>query len=278
MAYKLTLIEYNEDVYDGEDTSPDIEYRDYYNDALGGESALAVNEQTEADRIDIKLDQQLSDLHDYLIGISSSSSSSSSFSSESSSSESSSSSSESSSSSSESSSSESSSSESSSSESSSSESSSSFSSSSSSSSSMVPIGVGPGATDRATYVDPGYTIICLGNPANASGVLTSAEIWAASNITGMRIGTFYNSGGNTYVCRDSETIGDVTSGSKQTFEVSINVEVGDYLGAYWETGTMERDLTGEDGYYYVSGEHIDPSDSENYTLSAGRAISIYAES
>ena len=78
MGYKITLIEYDEDIYDGEDATPDIEYRDYYEDALGGDSAAAVNEQTEADRLDIKTNQQLSDLHNYLIGISSSSSSSSS--------------------------------------------------------------------------------------------------------------------------------------------------------------------------------------------------------
>ena len=60
--------------------------------------------------------------------------------------------------------------------------------------------------------------------------------------------------------------------------MNINVQAGDYLGAYWSSGNMERDDSGEDGYYYVLGEHIDPEDSENYTLSSGKAISIYAES
>lgn len=275
MSRKITLIEYDDDIYAGDDMDADIANISSYNSALGGKTAEQSAAEIEAERIDAQVEAQLSGLHDYLIGISSSSSSSSSSSagsvSFSSSSQSSSSSSSSLSSSSLSSSSESYSSQ------SSSSSSSSF-SSSSSSSSVVPITIGPGATDRNGFIDPGYTIICLGNPAAGSGILTSVEIWAFTDISGLRIGTFYNDGGVTFVCRDSESIGNVVSGSKQIFEVSINVQQGDYLGAYWLTGQMERSTEGEDGYYYVSGEYIDPSDSQDYTLTADRAISIYAES
>jgi hypothetical protein len=78
MGYRLTLIEYDQDIYDGDNDLPSIEHRDYNQDALGGESAIAVGKQIEADRLDIKIETQISDLHNYFIGISSSSSSSSS--------------------------------------------------------------------------------------------------------------------------------------------------------------------------------------------------------
>jgi hypothetical protein len=78
MSRKLTLIEYDADIYAGDAAEPDIQDPNYNTSALGGETAAGAAEQTEAERIDAKVAVQLSDLHDYLIGISSSSSSSSS--------------------------------------------------------------------------------------------------------------------------------------------------------------------------------------------------------
>jgi len=139
------------------------------------------------------------------------------------------------------------------------------------------IDAGPGAINRASTAATLHTRIDLNNPANDSGTITSVELWYATNATGVRVGTFYNVGGSNYTCRDSVVIGNVTSGSKQTFNgLSITVVAGDYIGFYDTVGTPERDTSGFSGYVYLTGEHIDPSDSGTYTLNDDDALSIYA--
>ncbi|MBA7592052.1 hypothetical protein ES708_34225 [subsurface metagenome] len=138
------------------------------------------------------------------------------------------------------------------------------------------IDIGAAASDRATSILGGYTTISLDNPANASGTITSVEIWANVNITGMRVGTFYLVSHTTYKCRDSAVIGDVTAGSKQTFPgLSIDVEAGDLIGCYWDDGKIEMDSSGFAGWYEVSGEHIDPGDEAEYSLREYYAQSLY---
>lgn len=86
MTCKLTLIEYDADIYDGDDAEPDIQDTQVHVSPLGGSPAAQSAAQQEDDRIDSLFGIQLEDLHAYLIGISSSSSSSESSSSSSSSS------------------------------------------------------------------------------------------------------------------------------------------------------------------------------------------------
>lgn len=142
------------------------------------------------------------------------------------------------------------------------------------------IDVGPGASDRASQLVGTLTIVDLNNPANATGTITSVEIWMKTSAAGLgfRVGTFYLVSGTTYKCRDSHTIGDVTAGSKQTFSgiSGFDVTTGDFIGCYYGgSGNIEEDSSGYLGVYYASGEYIDPDDSTSYTLLAGDAISIY---
>ncbi|KKM24064.1 hypothetical protein LCGC14_1608900 [marine sediment metagenome] len=138
------------------------------------------------------------------------------------------------------------------------------------------IDIGPEAKGRSSFDEFGWTGICLDNPANATGTLTVLEAWAVTNTTGEISGTFYGSG-TSYTCRDSEAIGAVTAGSKQTFSgLTISVETGDFLGSYRASGRMERDVTGYAGIYNVNAEYIDPDDNYAfYSLRTGDAISIY---
>jgi len=141
------------------------------------------------------------------------------------------------------------------------------------------IDVGSEVINRPQSMPEGYTMIILDNPANLTGTLDTVQVWAASigDVTGFRIGTFYLVSGTTYKCRDSVAIGTVTSGSAQTFSsLSISVEAGDYLGAYWTYGTIERDAVGFGGHLFHSGESIDPDDQATFILLAGDTLSIYA--
>ena len=140
---------------------------------------------------------------------------------------------------------------------------------------MGAIDVGAEAIDRSNAFGYPFTFIGLNNPANDTGIITSIEIWAYADITGLRVGTFYLVSGTTYKCRDSEAIaGTITAGSKVTKTVSIAVVAGDFIGCYYSGGQLDRSLTGYAGVYEVSGEYIDPGDQATYALQSGDAISL----
>ncbi len=141
--------------------------------------------------------------------------------------------------------------------------------------SIVNVDVGSAATNRNYFLGGLTTYIDLANPVNVNGFLTSIEIWAATTITGMRIGAFYLVSGTTYKCRNSVIIGTVTAGSKQTFSVSLPIVIGDFIGCYFDTGSIEASQTGGTGLAYIESEQIDPDDSAVYEEDAGYAISLY---
>ena len=136
------------------------------------------------------------------------------------------------------------------------------------------IDIGAAAEDRVSGHGSGDTVIAMDNPANASGSITQVEIWASANLTGCKVGTFYGAG-ESYTCRDFATIGNVTSGSKQTFSgLSIDVESGDFIGTYYATGIIEAVLIGFSGVYTKVGDQTEAG-TQTYSSAAGRAISLY---
>jgi len=139
----------------------------------------------------------------------------------------------------------------------------------------IDVGVAPVA--RAGHWRAGDTLIVKNNPANASGILHSVKVFAEVNLTGLIIGTFYLTNGNSLKCRDSEAIGAVLAGAERTFtELSIAVEAGDYIGCLFTSGFIYRDTVGEEGlWYYLEGEYIDPGDEAIYEFVAGNTISLY---
>ena len=146
---------------------------------------------------------------------------------------------------------------------------------------MAAIDIGAAATDRTGLISIGNnTSVGKENPANNDGTITAAEVWFASaaGTDDVWVGTFSESS-NVLTCRDSESVGDVVSGSKQTYTgLSIDVLTGDYFGTHRKSGTadvtIERDSYG-DGYWNYSGECIDPSDSQTFVWTAARTISLY---
>jgi len=138
------------------------------------------------------------------------------------------------------------------------------------------IDIGPGATDRVAYQAGGDTGVNIGNPANGSGSLASMELWFNTDGSGVKCGTF--SGADRYfTSRDVEVIGDVTSGSKQTFSgLDCAVGTGDYLGVYWDSGRLERDNLGQDGWYYIDGDQFGQGEVYYPNAYKSGACSIYA--
>ncbi|MBA7591813.1 hypothetical protein ES708_33980 [subsurface metagenome] len=142
----------------------------------------------------------------------------------------------------------------------------------------IPIDIGSEAIDRASQTTAAYTFIDKNNPANASGIITSIEIWGLeTQLRDLIVGTFYTTNGNTLKCRDSEAIGTIPGQSKQTKAVTIAVEEGDYIGVYLPHERVERDTEGFVGIWASkgSGDYTHPGDETDYNFYAGDAFSLY---
>jgi len=122
-----------------------------------------------------------------------------------------------------------------------------------------------------TYVD-------ATGPASGSGTITAGGIWlAASSSSDIWIGTFSNVG-NDLTCRDSESIGDIASGSEIPFAgVDIIVVANDHIGAYCKSGTatIERDISIGDGNWYKAGNCIDADYTGSFSFASGRVQSLH---
>jgi len=141
--------------------------------------------------------------------------------------------------------------------------------------SIYPIDIGSEAIERSSWAHllSGHTRILKENPANNTGRITSVEIWAEINLTGTIIATFNEISPNVFTARDSYAIGNVTAGSKQTFEVNLNVVEGDFIGLYYSSGKMIATISG-DGYWGYDGDQTACS-GLTFELVADRTISLY---
>ena len=137
----------------------------------------------------------------------------------------------------------------------------------------VDIDIGEPAINRGSTAST-YTWVNIGNPANVSGTITSIEIWAQSTISNCEVAIFYVVSGNNLSTRDSEVIGSVIAGSKQTFNVNLDVQAGDCIGACYTAGALERDSSGFAGCWMNTVDNI-PCTNITFTLRAGEAISLY---
>jgi len=138
------------------------------------------------------------------------------------------------------------------------------------------IDVGSEPDDHTGVWDNSDTIITKINPANASGTIDTIRTWFSSSSTTFRVGFFYPTNGNTLKCRDSATIGNVSSGSEQTFSgLSISVETNDYIGCYYSDGYLEYESGVTAGKWYTDGEYIDQNDETTYTSSSYGTLSLY---
>jgi len=98
---------------------------------------------------------------------------------------------------------------------------------------------GSPAIDGDTTSSASLTRLNTINPVSTAGTITVVEIFAALEMTGVKVGTFYGSG-TSWQCRSFASLGTVTAGSKQRFTgLSITAEVGDILGIYYTSGSIE---------------------------------------
>jgi len=124
-----------------------------------------------------------------------------------------------------------------------------------------------------------YTAVDKFTPANATGKITIVEIYAKSNMTGVEVATFYASG-NNLTTRDYETVdngngaGVVLAGSKQTFTVELDVQLGDFIGIHYASGDIFLTIATGAGLWYKAGDNI-PCSSTAFTLLANYKMSLH---
>jgi len=121
----------------------------------------------------------------------------------------------------------------------------------------LPINMGSEAIYRWDGIgnSAGHTRILADNPANNTGKITKIEIWAQplpEIMTGTIIAIFTQISPNVFTARSREIIGDVTAGSKQTFEVNLDVVAGDFIGFYFSTGRMGQ--SADSGFWVIDGD------------------------
>ena len=140
----------------------------------------------------------------------------------------------------------------------------------------APIIMGSAAIDRGSFGDANRTVVDLNNPATGTGFITEISVYAHENITGLRAGTFYLTGGTTYKCRDSAILGNTVGAGVQTFPLlNIYVVSGDVVGFYSTAGTIDRDGAGGSGQLFVGGEFIDAGDETAFFDDPGIINSVY---
>lgn len=136
--------------------------------------------------------------------------------------------------------------------------------------------IGSPAIARPGTTTADYTMILKENPASRSGIITGIEVYAAVSCVALEVGIFYSTGVNQFSTRSNVSIGAVAAGSKKTFEVSLAVEIGDYIGFYEPTGKLERTNDAGEGYWYVQLDAI-PAVDQAFTdgTDLTRTISLY---
>lgn len=138
--------------------------------------------------------------------------------------------------------------------------------------------VGAPAIDRPGILNCAYfTIVSMVNPATEAGVINVVELWLDVNTsTAVYVGIF-SADGSVLTCRDSVNLGAVPAGSKQRYTgLSLNIEIGDYIGIHAKNGSCQIDCTTTGtGYWRFVGECIDPEDSETFSGYGGYTASLY---
>ena len=141
---------------------------------------------------------------------------------------------------------------------------------------MIDVGTLVSESEHVGY--PEFTHINKSNPANKTGKITRIEIYAYANLSNCKVATFYrpNPVGfpNKLSTRDTEYIGTVVSGSKQVFEVDLDVVEGDFIGIYFTAGYLCAAIPGySNSRWYIKEDKI-PCTNQVFSL-GDDTVSIY---
>jgi len=135
---------------------------------------------------------------------------------------------------------------------------------------LAVINIGDAAIDRASTHIAAYTHVTCSSPATGTGTITQIEIYANSDMTNVQVATFYVVSGNNLSTRDFVILGNVAAGynlitlDSGSQPISLNVQIGDFIGIYNATGQIESAMAGTAGSWYKAGDQI-PSNNNAFT-------------
>jgi hypothetical protein len=124
--------------------------------------------------------------------------------------------------------------------------------------------LGFSAIDRSTFTVEGRTYAFPNVSANSAGTVQIVDIYAYSDITGLKIATMYTVSGTTRQARAYTTVGNFSAGYHRITGLNLQCEINDYLAFYIATGTLERDTAGGSCIYRTG----DCLDGTSYTISS----------
>ncbi len=137
---------------------------------------------------------------------------------------------------------------------------------------MAEIDIGGDVINDSQNWSSNYTIVSKTNPANEAGIIDTVNIWANLNMSGCIIAIF-SVDGNNVTARDSVYIGDISFGSQQLTDLSLEVEAGDYIGMYFSGGKIERNDNGGSGMWFKTGDQTSCVDTA-FTFNVGDRVSL----
>ncbi len=135
--------------------------------------------------------------------------------------------------------------------------------------------IGSAAINRGSSTGA-HTLVNKAATATGTGTISTVEIYTGTGLSNCEVATFFVVSGNNLSTRDTEVIGAVTGGSKQTFSgLDMDVVTGDYLGTYYTAGNIDLETSGGSGVWFaVSADNI-PCENVLFTLIDDFIISLY---
>lgn len=115
--------------------------------------------------------------------------------------------------------------------------------------------MGSPAIYRASPAGSGYTYLDRNGAANETGTITSFQFYFLTAATGVVVGAVTKLSYYAYNPRNSVTIGNVSSGSTQTFSgLNCPVVVGDNIAYYCASGALAYDAAGWNIFYQTGNQ------------------------
>lgn len=103
-----------------------------------------------------------------------------------------------------------------------------------------------------------YTYVNMGNPANATGLITQMTIYTNGILANVEIAIF-SAVGNSLTTRSTKSVGALADGANGITGLNLEVRTGDYVGAYYTAGVgigIEAEESGGSGLWRSLGDHI----------------------
>ena len=133
---------------------------------------------------------------------------------------------------------------------------------------LTAINIGSEAINRTGTRTAGNTAVDKNLPANATGTITSVQIYAAAKMSNVEVGIFYIVSGNNLSTRSNVTLGTVEAGYSES-PVNLPVEVNDLIGLYWTAGELDYDTATGNGFFQKAGDNI-PCTNTTFTSYSNR--------